>query len=85
VRIADDQRGKVRDYLAKHPDTKVEQVDFSLVGCRSPGSGAINRLASGLANLLYGSNGDQYLLVRDQMIIVDSQSRRIVALIPGVG
>jgi hypothetical protein len=86
LRIADDQRGKVRDYLAKHPGTKVEQVDFSLViGGAVPRQAQLTDLPAGLADLLNGYTGDQYLLVRDQMVIVDSQSRRIVALIPGVG
>ena len=35
-------------------------------------------------DILHGSNGDKYLIVRDQLVIVDAQDRRVVALIPNV-
>ena len=41
-------------------------------------------LPNEIADALGGYNGDQYLLVRNQLVIVDRASRRIVALIPGV-
>jgi hypothetical protein len=37
-----------------------------------------------VADVLHGYNGDKYLLVRDQLVVVDTQARRIVALVPGV-
>jgi Protein of unknown function (DUF1236) len=86
VRISDEQRALIRDYLAKHNEAKVDQVDFSLViGGAVPRQAQLRDLPSSLADLLNGYKGDQFLLVRDQMVIVDFQSRRIVALIPGVG
>jgi Protein of unknown function (DUF1236) len=86
VRVSDEQRAKIRDYLAQHSGAKVDQVDFSLViGGSVPRQARLSDLPDPVADLLQGYKGDQYLLVRDQMVIVDVQSRRIVALIPGMG
>jgi hypothetical protein len=82
---AEAQRGKVRDYLRSIPVRKWSRWTSRWLDAAVPRQAQLTDLPAGLADLLYGSNGDQYLLVRDQMIIVDSQSRRIVALIPGVG
>jgi len=38
-----------------------------------------------LADALHGYNGDKYVVMRDQTIIVDSQSRRVVVVIPTQG
>ena len=86
VRISDDQRAKIRGYLAEHAEGKSDQVDFSVViGAAVPRQAQLKDLPATLADLLNGYNGDQYILLHDQMIIVDHQSRRIVAVIPGVG
>jgi hypothetical protein len=64
----------------------LDQVDFSVViGAAVPRQAQLKDLPATLADMLNGYNGDQYILIRDQMIIVDHQSRRIVAVIPGVG
>jgi Protein of unknown function (DUF1236) len=64
----------------------VNKVDFSLVvGSSVPRDVELQNLSPEIADALGGYSGDQYLLVRDQLVIVDRSSRRIVALIPGVG
>ena len=86
ARISDDQRAKIRGYLAQHPEGSVEHVDFSLViGAAVPRQAALVDLPAVLSDLLNGYKGNQYILVRDQLVIVDHQSRRIVAIIPGMG
>jgi hypothetical protein len=32
-----------------------------------------------------GYQGDDYLLVGDQLVIVDPSARRVVAIVPGIG
>jgi hypothetical protein len=83
--ISDQQREKIRTYLARQNEAKVDHVAFSLVvGSGIPRAVQLQDLPTELADVLGGYNGDQYLLVRDQMVIVDRGSRRIVALIPDV-
>jgi len=38
-----------------------------------------------LSDALHGYNCDKYVVMRDQMIIVDSQAHRVVAVIPAQG
>jgi hypothetical protein len=37
-----------------------------------------------IAQVLNGFKGDQYLLEQDEMVIVDHESRRVVAIVPAV-
>jgi hypothetical protein len=79
------QRQKVREALSRLNLQRADEVDFSLViGAGVPHEVALHDLPNEIADALRGYNGDQYLLVRDQLVIVDRASRRIVALIPGV-
>jgi hypothetical protein len=85
ARISDDQRAMIRDYLAQHTEANVDKVDFSLViGAAVPRQARLSELPVALSDLLNGFKGDQYVLVRDQLVIVDFQSRRIVAIFPGL-
>ncbi|HLH94903.1 MAG TPA: DUF1236 domain-containing protein [Xanthobacteraceae bacterium] len=83
--VSDSQRQQVRDYLADSKAKSIDHVDFSLViGGSVPREVSLDDLPAKIADTLNGYSGDQYLLVRDQLVIVDPSSRRIVALIPGV-
>jgi hypothetical protein len=54
------------------------------VGAAVPRQIELRDLPTAVADALHGYNGDKYLLVRDQLVIVDGQARRVVALVPGV-
>jgi hypothetical protein len=85
VGLSDAQRQKIRGYLAEHGAPKVDRVDFSLVvGSAVPEQVPLQDLPLPVADALGGYNGDKYLVVGDQMIIVEAQTRRIVAVLPGV-
>lgn len=84
--VSEPQREKIRQSLARLNPNKRQKVDFSLViGSAVPHGVKLDDLPSDIADSLNGYNGDQYLLVGGQLVIVDHQSRRVVALIPGVG
>jgi hypothetical protein len=42
----------------------------------------LKQLPTELATLLNGFQGDDYVLVGDQLVIVDAAVRRVVAIIP---
>jgi hypothetical protein len=85
LKISDEQRQQVRDFLARRSERTVDSVDLSLtVGAAVPRQVELHDLPAEISDALHGYNGDKYMLVRDQMIIVDSVARRIVAIIPAV-
>jgi len=84
--ISDEQRMKIRDYLARQHPKKMDRVGFSIViGSSVPREVKLEDLPVEIADVLNGYNGDQYLIVGDQLVVVDRQSRSISAIVPGIG
>lgn len=55
VRVTDEQRAKIKDFLAQHSEAKVDQVDFSLViGGAVPRQARLSDLPDRLADLIQG-------------------------------
>jgi hypothetical protein len=46
---------------------------------------ALKDIPPEITQVMNGYQGDQYLLVQDEMVIVDQHSRRVVAIVPAVG
>lgn len=85
LRLSDEQRRRVRAQLAGRGDARVQSADFTIsVGASVPRQVQLPDLPMELADTLGGYHGSKYLIVRDQVVIVD-ESRRIVAIIPHVG
>jgi hypothetical protein len=85
LKITDEQRERIRDVLSRTAAPSSDSVNVSLsIGAAVPRQLELRPLPLELSDALHGYNGDAYFLVRDQMVIVDGQARRIVALIPGV-
>lgn len=83
--VSEPQRDEIRQALARLKPDKRDQVDFSLViGSAVPRDIKLDDLPADITDSLHGYDGDQFLVVQDQLVIVDHQSRRVVALIPGV-
>ena len=60
-------------------------MNFSIaVGAAVPRQAELHKLPSALTDILQGYTGDQYIRVRDQLVIVDGKARRIVAIIPNM-
>jgi hypothetical protein len=61
-------------------------VDFSVaIGAAVPQQVKLQKLPSQISSVIGGYQGDDYLLVGDQLIIVDPSARRVVAIVPGIG
>jgi hypothetical protein len=85
LQLSNQQRERLRDLLARQNPVAMDTVNVSLtIGAAVPRQIALYDLPTDMSDVLHGYNGDKYLVVRDQLVIVDSQARRIVALIPAV-
>jgi hypothetical protein len=85
LRLTDEQRRQLQDFTARRREPALDKVNFSItIGAAVPRQVELRDLPTDLSDALHGYNGDKYILVRDQMIIVDSQARRIVAIVPGM-
>jgi len=86
VPLSQEQREKIAAYLSRHRIHRVDNANFSItVGAAVPRQAELRDLPRPLADVLHGYSGDKYILVRDQLVIVDSKARRIVAIVPNVG
>jgi hypothetical protein len=83
--LSAEQREKIRARIAGPREERVDTSEFTLtIGSAVPRHVQLHRLPVELADVLGGYHGSEYLIVRDQLVIVDPQARRIVALVPGV-
>jgi uncharacterized protein DUF1236 len=77
------QLNGIRSYAASHRQNAAEQVNFSIaVGAAVPASAKLNDMPQQLAHAMPAYADDQYLLVNDQFVLVERQTRRIVAIVP---
>jgi len=84
--LSQDQREKIATYISRNRIHRVDNANFSItVGAAVPRQAQLRDLPKPLADVLRGYSGDKYVLVRDQLVIVDSKARRIVAIVPNVG
>lgn len=84
--LSSEQREKIAAYVSRNKLHRADNVNFSIaVGAAVPRQAELRDLPKPLADILQGYSGDKYILVRDQLVIVDSKARRIVAIIPNAG
>ena len=68
-----------------HSSGRLLCSEFELqIGAALPRQTELHDLPPELAEAMNGYWHDQYVLVRDTMVIVDRNSRRVVAIVPGV-
>ena len=73
----------IQSYVAAHPQDVAQQVNFSIaVGGAVPTSAKLNDMPQQLAQAMPSYAGDQYLVVNNQFVVVEKQTRRIVAIVP---
>lgn len=80
------QREQIRAYFAGKPADQAQSVNFSVaIGAAVPQQVELQRLPSQISSLIGGYQGDDYLLVGDQLVIIDPSARRVVAIVRGIG
>jgi hypothetical protein len=86
LQLSDAQRQQIRHYFADKPAQRMQSVNFSVtIGAAVPQQLALQKLPAELSSAIGGYQGDDYLLVGDELVIVDPHARRIVAIVPNVG
>ena len=86
LKLANAQRRQIRSYFAGKLAARIPSADFALsVGAAVPRQVQLRPLPKEVSSAMQGFVGDQYILVRNELVIVDPSARRVVALVPQVG
>jgi hypothetical protein len=82
--LSDDQRRQVSSIIAGQSDLqRADQARFELmIGVLVPDQIALSDLPPEVTEIMNGYWGDQCLVVAGRLVIIDRQTRRIVALVP---
>ncbi|MGY3453900.1 DUF1236 domain-containing protein [Bradyrhizobium sp. USDA 4353] len=84
--LSDQARNQVKDVIGKQNAPRVQQAQFEMmIGSAVPGQVQLQDIPPEITQIMNGYWGDQYVLVQDKLVIVDQHTRRVVAIVPGVG
>jgi hypothetical protein len=80
------QRQQIRDIISRQSDApKIQKAPFELmIGAAVPNQVELKDIPAEITQVMNGYWGDQYVLVQDELVIVDQHSRRVVAIVPAV-
>jgi len=82
--LSSDQRAKIRDYFARASEPREENVNLSIsVGASVPRQAPTHDFPQELEQAVPAWRGTLYVRVRDQLVVIDRDTRRIVAIVPG--
>lgn len=83
VDLTPDQVNAIKSYVAQHGDQRVNNVNFTMtVGAAVPQSAPLHAIPPQLGRALSSFQNDQYIVVGNQFLIVEKDTRRIVAIVP---
>ena len=83
VRLTPEQIATLKDYVDRHADERVQSANFTMtVGAAVPGNPERRDMPAQLARSLPDFQNDQYVVVGNRFVIVEKQTRRIVAIVP---
>jgi hypothetical protein len=86
LKLSDQQRQQIRAYFANQKADRTGSVNFTLaIGSAVPQGVQLQSLPPQISAALGGYNADQYIIVGNQLVIVDTQARRVVAIVPDIG
>jgi len=84
--LTDAQREQIRSYVGGKSAGRLQSVDFSLaIGAAVPQHVEPQKLPPQISSAIGGHQGDDYVIVGDQLVIVDPSARRVVAIVPNIG
>jgi len=86
LHLSDEQRQKIMALIAATPDpVRINNQPFTVsIGAAVPQQVPLKQIPTEMASLLHAFQGDNYVLVGSQLVIVDASVRRVVAIIPEV-
>ena len=83
VNIDERQRSRLTTYFEKHRGPRVDRVDFDIsVGVRVPIRVRVAPLPREIIEIVPEYRGYEYVMVRDEIVILRPQTREIVTIIP---
>ncbi|RAI41289.1 DUF1236 domain-containing protein [Rhodoplanes roseus] len=83
VQLPPEQRDALRNWASTHADQKVERVAFTVaIGVAVPQQAELRDISPELDAALPHYKGQQYILIGDRLVVVEKQTRRVVAIIP---
>lgn len=83
LNLSPDQINAIKSYVAQHGDQRVDSVNFTMtVGAAVPQSAPLHPIPPQLGRSLSSFKNDQYILVGSQFLIVEKDTRRIIAIVP---
>ena len=84
--LTQDQEDKIRNALADENSARVDHANFGLnVGASVSSNERLEPLPSQVVTIDPRLTGDEFLIVKDDIVIVDPRTNRVVALIPEAG
>lgn len=86
LKLTDAQREQIRAYFAGKTADRLHNADFSVaIGAAVPQQVELQKLPPQISSVIGGYQGDDYVIVGDQLVIVDPSARRVVAIVPNIG
>ena len=84
LQLSAEQRQKIKEVISHQPDPpKVQKAPFEMmIGTAVPQDVKLKDIPPEITEIMKGYWGDQYVLVQDELVIVDQHSRRVVAIVP---
>jgi len=84
VQLSQDQRTRVRDVVVKgHSEARINHVDFDVsVGTVVPRSIRVHHLPGEIVEIVPEYRGYDYIIVGDEIVIIEPDTLRIIAVIP---
>jgi len=85
LKLSEAQRQQIRQYFASKPGQRMQSANFSLaVGAAVPQEVPLQKLPPEISSAMGAYQGNDYVIVGDQLVIVDPTARRVVALVPQI-
>ena len=85
LKLSEAQRQQIRQYFASKPGQRMQSANFSLaIGAAVPQDVPLQKLPPEILSAMGGYQGNDYVLIGDQLVIVDPSARRVVALVPQI-
>jgi hypothetical protein len=85
LKLTDSQREQVRSHFSGKNAERLQSAGFSLaIGAAVPQQVQLQKLPPEVSSVIGGYQSDDYVLVGDQLVIVDSGARRVVAIVPNI-
>jgi hypothetical protein len=86
VKLNERQQAEVRSALRSEPVEKLDRVDFSLsTGTAVPSYARIRPLPERIVEIVPQYRGYDFVMVRDEIVIIEPRTRRIVTVLQGEG